>query len=121
MFLIKDAYVEVHGVDPEKWAKKHGIDLTNTVSECYRCKRPRKPTIPIVQGKTYGMISAPCECGHDSAAPYVMRIDNGDLSPDLDALARAKRIRKRRKMDAYNKKRRDARRAAKEAKGARSN
>lgn len=121
MFLVKDGYVEVHGVDLEQFVKRHGLDLSGAEGPCGTCGATRRPTVPVVQGNYYGVIAAPCACGDTSIAPYVLGIKDGDLhaatANALEAQKKAQRIRKRRKMDEYNKKRRDARRSVRKADG----
>lgn len=65
--MNRDRFLILHGVDPVRWAKRHGIEPAS--HPCYQCGAELRTTLPFAQGELRGLISPPCACGFEHT-PY---------------------------------------------------
>lgn len=59
-----DSFLVLHGGDPERWARRHGIEPLTT--PCEACGSPKTTTIPIARGELRGLLAPRCGCGDPS-------------------------------------------------------
>jgi hypothetical protein len=60
-------FLHVHGVDPEKWAKRHGIEPFK--GPCGGCGMILSTTVPFAYRHMRGLLAPKCECGYEGT-PY---------------------------------------------------
>lgn len=64
-------FLSVHGVDPRKWAERHGI--TPFAAKCTVCGRELVTTVPIAFKSWRGLAAPKCECGNEDT-PYCVTL-----------------------------------------------
>ncbi len=86
--LIRRHMLAVHGADPVRWAKRHGIEPFT--APCYVCERPLTTSVPFAYGRLRGLKAPACECG-DERGPYCVVMDDlGDIATARDRKGRSR-------------------------------
>ena len=80
--MLSGTRILVFGVDPKRWAERHGIEPFSAA--CTMCSAKQTTSIPMVvlrgdgAPKLYGMTAPKCACGHPWP-PYCVLFPEGEL------------------------------------------
>lgn len=69
--LNRQKFLIIHGIDVEKWAKKH--ELEQFECPCSQCGQVLKASLPFVYGQLRGLVAPQCDCGNKNTPYCVVR------------------------------------------------
>jgi hypothetical protein len=76
--IDRSAFLRVPGADPERWARRWGLEIVT--APCQECGAERRTDVPIAGGTLRGLESSPCKaCGDASGVPYCVRPTSGGM------------------------------------------
>jgi hypothetical protein len=78
MIISSDKLVQVYGADPDRWAKRHGLEPFSC--KCHDCDRTKVTTIPVAAPDGIrGLMAPPCPCGSPAKTYCIVAVSCANL------------------------------------------